>query len=42
MIRQMTTLHPEFSYLPRKFKIAVIGRRTTARRCAGTISACGS
>ena len=24
MIRQMTTFHPEFSYLPRKFKIAVI------------------
>ena len=24
MIRQMTSFHPEFSYLPRKFKIAVI------------------
>ncbi len=24
MFRQMTTFHPEFSYLPRKFKIAVI------------------
>ncbi|MDQ2893334.1 MAG: nitrite/sulfite reductase [Pseudomonadota bacterium] len=24
LIRQATTLHPEFSYLPRKFKIAVI------------------
>ncbi|HSQ94577.1 MAG TPA: nitrite/sulfite reductase [Croceibacterium sp.] len=24
MLRQMTTFHPEFSYLPRKFKIAVI------------------
>ena len=25
MIRQWSTLHPEFSYLPRKFKIAVTG-----------------
>lgn len=25
IIRQWATLHPEFSYLPRKFKIAVIG-----------------
>ena len=25
LIRQWSTLHPEFSYLPRKFKIAVIG-----------------
>jgi sulfite reductase (NADPH) hemoprotein beta-component len=24
MLRQMTTFHPEFSYLPRKFKIAVV------------------
>jgi sulfite reductase (NADPH) hemoprotein beta-component len=33
-IRQFTTLHPEFSYLPRKFKIAVTGSvkdRTAAR-----------
>ena len=26
IIRQWTTLHPEFAYLPRKFKIAVSGR----------------
>jgi sulfite reductase (NADPH) hemoprotein beta-component len=28
MLRQMTTFHPEFSYLPRKFKIAVIAAET--------------
>lgn len=28
IIRQWSTLHPEFSYLPRKFKIAVIGTDT--------------
>ncbi|MBK8157567.1 MAG: nitrite/sulfite reductase [Rhodospirillaceae bacterium] len=28
IIRQWSTLHPEFSYLPRKFKIAVIGTET--------------
>ncbi len=28
MLRQMTTFHPEFSYLPRKFKIAVIASDT--------------
>ena len=27
LIRQWSTFHPEFSYLPRKFKIAVIGAR---------------
>ena len=27
MLRQMTTFHPEFSYLPRKFKIAVIASK---------------
>jgi sulfite reductase (NADPH) hemoprotein beta-component len=27
MLRQMTTFHPEFSYLPRKFKIAVIAAK---------------
>ncbi len=27
LIRQWTTLHPEFDYLPRKFKIAVSGAR---------------
>ncbi|MCH2994095.1 hypothetical protein K3W78_15040, partial [Listeria monocytogenes] len=25
LLRQWSTFHPEFSYLPRKFKIAVIG-----------------
>jgi hypothetical protein len=30
IIRQWSTLHPEFSFLPRKFKIAVTGARTTA------------
>ena len=28
LIRQWSTLHPEFSYLPRKFKIAVIASKT--------------
>jgi len=28
LIRQWSTLHPEFSYLPRKFKIAVSGAHT--------------
>ncbi len=28
IIRQWTTLHPEFDYLPRKFKIAVSGAKT--------------
>src|SRR5271168_3705184 len=28
LIRQHVTLHPEFSFLPRKFKIAVAPRRT--------------
>ena len=32
IIRQWSTFHPEFAYLPRKFKIAVIG--TTADRAA--------
>ena len=27
LLRQWSTFHPEFSYLPRKFKIAVIGAR---------------
>ncbi len=34
IIRQWATLHPEFSYLPRKFKIAVIG---SARDRAATL-----
>ncbi|PKP99725.1 MAG: sulfite reductase [Alphaproteobacteria bacterium HGW-Alphaproteobacteria-13] len=28
LLRQATTFHPEFSYLPRKFKIAVISAKT--------------
>jgi sulfite reductase (NADPH) hemoprotein beta-component len=28
IIRQWSTLHPEFAYLPRKFKIAISGSRT--------------
>ena len=28
LLRQWSTLHPEFSFLPRKFKIAVTGART--------------
>ena len=28
LLRQWSTLHPEFSFLPRKFKIAVIGSET--------------
>jgi sulfite reductase (NADPH) hemoprotein beta-component len=40
-IRQWSTDHPEFSFLPRKFKIAVTGSRaTTARRSRCTTSAC--
>ncbi|NWM98576.1 hypothetical protein, partial [Escherichia coli] len=27
LLRQWSTFHPEFSYLPRKFKIAVIAAR---------------
>ena len=41
ILRQWSTLHPEFAFLPRKFKIAVsgIGSRT-APRPRGTTSAC--
>ena len=39
IIRQWSTFHPEFSYLPRKFKIAVTGQRATARPSNCTISA---
>src|SRR5580693_4300177 len=34
IIRQWSTFHPEFTYLPRKFKIAVIGAE---RDCAATL-----
>ena len=43
IIRQWSTLHPEFAFLPRKFKIAVTAPpSTTARRCRCTTSACRS
>ena len=35
VIRQWSTLHPEFTFLPRKFKIAVTGRRQRPRGGAG-------
>ena len=35
IIRQWSTFHPEFSFLPRKFKIAVTGSRAGPRRDAG-------
>jgi sulfite reductase (NADPH) hemoprotein beta-component len=39
--RQWSTLHPEFSFLPRKFKIAFNGAKPkTAPPPAGTTSAC--
>ena len=41
LIRQHVTLHPEFSFMPRKFKIAVGASATTARRCAFTTWRCG-
>jgi sulfite reductase (NADPH) hemoprotein beta-component len=40
ILRQWSTLHPEFAFLPRKFKIAVSGTRKTAPPSAGTTSAC--
>ena len=42
LIRQWSTLHPEFSFLPRKFKIAVSAARRTARRPRSTTSASAS
>ena len=35
ILRQWSSLHPEFSFLPRKFKIAVTGARARPRRDAG-------
>ena len=35
LLRQWSTFHPEFAYLPRKFKIAVSGRAERPRRDAG-------
>jgi sulfite reductase (NADPH) hemoprotein beta-component len=40
ILRQWSTLHPEFAFLPRKFKIAINGAGKTAPRSAGTTSAC--
>ena len=40
LIRQWSTFHPEFNYLPRKFKIAVNGAVRTAPRPSCTTSAC--
>ena len=43
ILRQWSTLHPEFSFLPRKFKIAVTGARARPRRRSRcTTSACRS
>ena len=35
IIRQWSSLHPEFSFLPRKFKVAVTARRARPRRHPG-------
>jgi sulfite reductase (NADPH) hemoprotein beta-component len=40
ILRQWSTFHPEFAFLPRKFKIAVSGAEKTAPRRACTTSAC--
>jgi sulfite reductase (NADPH) hemoprotein beta-component len=40
ILRQWSTLHPEFAFLPRKFKIAINGAAKTAPPPAGTTSAC--
>ena len=40
LLRQWSTFHPEFTYLPRKFKIAVNGARPIAPRSSCTTSAC--
>jgi sulfite reductase (NADPH) hemoprotein beta-component len=34
LLRQFSTVHPEFAYLPRKFKIAVTGRKNDAAAVA--------
>ena len=36
LIRQWSTFHPEFTYLPRKFKIAVTGCAAGPRRLVGS------
>ncbi len=40
LIRQYTTLHPEFSFLPRKFKFAITASAHDRARSRCTISAC--
>ena len=40
IMRQWSTLHPEFAFLPRKFKIAITGATNDRALCAGTMSAC--
>jgi sulfite reductase (NADPH) hemoprotein beta-component len=40
VLRQWSTLHPEFAFLPRKFKIAVSGATEDRAATPGTTSAC--
>jgi sulfite reductase (NADPH) hemoprotein beta-component len=40
ILRQWSTLHPEFAFLPRKFKIAITGAAKTAPPPPGTTWAC--
>ncbi len=40
ILRQWSTLHPEFSFLPRKFKIAITGAPQDRAAVKITISAC--
>lgn len=42
VLRQWSTLHPEFAFLPRKFKIAIRAPPRTALPSPGTTSACSS
>ena len=40
ILRQWSSLHPEFSFLPRKFKVAVNGRQGIGQRSRSTTSGC--
>jgi sulfite reductase (NADPH) hemoprotein beta-component len=40
ILRQWAALHPEFAFLPRKFKIALNGAKEDRAALAGTTSAC--
>jgi len=40
VLRQWSTLHPEFAYLPRKFKIAITGATKTVRPSHAATWAC--